>query len=577
MAYSSSRQEDIDLEFWEACRAGDMSTFSRLLQDARVSRPVRGTTPIVAAVQWGQARAYKSLLRDPRISVNDQVTATGGHTLLHWSVMCSNHQALLYLSRVPGVDINSRNTMGESPLMLAIKTKNAVAVEMLLRMDDVNLDQEEEEEKFEDAARKWMDVRSRKDSSFRRDMSRVILVLLEKARERRSQERREREEAERLQRESDRRERLEAARTQRQERLAARERSLRERLDQRRSDHWLFHERQRQRRQEMRDQEDARLEEVVRRFELSNMTEAAVVSLDSSDEEEREFVVVEAAGEAADKFDQITRDLAGEEDKLTKTVIRLTNQDQDTTSGQDQELDDTDEVGQSVNEIHEMVEEKIKSILAMIEKVRVKISEREKCEKPLDSRHAREMELVGREHKRSQVEMYRGFKSDNKEISARHKAELETWSRDASQTCAVFHRQDVEETELQDRHEKTAIALFQGQEEEKREMVERHKKEVDTFLAEDEMMASLRTQSKELHRHLSKLTTKSEVVPCPECPVCYESLQPPAKILQCVSGHLTCLPCASKMERFDCPMCKQDFTGRAIAMEQFLRTLFHAE
>ena len=32
MAYSSSRQEDIDLEFWEACRAGDMSTFSRLLQ-----------------------------------------------------------------------------------------------------------------------------------------------------------------------------------------------------------------------------------------------------------------------------------------------------------------------------------------------------------------------------------------------------------------------------------------------------------------------------------------------------------------------------------------------------------------
>ena len=96
-------------------------------------------------------------------------------------------------------------------------------------------------------------------------------------------------------------------------------------------------------------------------------------------------------------------------------------------------------------------------------------------------------------------------------------------------------------------------------------------------LEEDEMMASLRTQSKELHRHLSKLTTKSEVVPCPECPVCYESLQPPAKILQCVSGHLTCLPCASKMERFDCPMCKQDFTGRAIAMEQFLRTLFHAE
>ena len=571
MAYSTGRQEDIDLEFWEACKAGDMSTFSRLLQDARVSRPVRGTTPIVAAVQFGHERAYKSLLRDPRVSVNDQVTSTGGHTLLHWAVMCGNHQALLFLSKVAGVDINSRNTMGESPLMLAVKTKNAVAVEMLLKMDEVNLDQEEEEETFEDAARKWMNATSRKDSSFRRDMSRVILVLLAKARERRrvgTQEREEREEAERLQRET---ERLEAARVQREERLEARERSLRERLDQRRSDHWMFHQRQRQRRQEIRDQEDARLEEVVRRFELSNITEAAVVSLDSSDEDEREFVVVEAAGEAADKFDQMTRDVV-QEDKLSKTIIRLTNQDKIS-----EELDNTDEVGQSVNEIHEKVEEKIKSILAMIEKVGVKISEREKCEKPFDCRQALELEALGRREKADQVEMYRGFKWDNKEISARHKRELDSWSRDSSQSCAVFHRQDVEERELQEQHEKTAIALFQGQEEERREMVEAHKKEVDTFLAEDEVMKCLRTQSKELHRHLSKLTTKSEVVPCPECPVCYESLQPPAKILQCVSGHLTCLPCASKVERFDCPMCKQDFTGRAIAMEQFLRTLFHAE
>lgn len=571
MAYSTSRQEEIDLEFWEACKAGDMSTFSRLLHDARVSRPVRGTTPIVAAVQFGHERAYKSLLRDPRVNVNDQVTGTGGHTLLHWSVMCGNHQALLFLSKVRGVDINSRNTMGESPLMLAVKTKNAVAVEMLLRMDDVNLDQEEGEETFEDAARKWMEATSRKDSSFRRDMSRVILVLLAKARERRSLERQERQEAERLQRETERRERLEAARVQRQERLEARERSMRERLDQRRSDHWLFHQRQRQRRQERRDQEDARLDEVVRRFELSNISDAAVVSLDSSDEEEREFVVVEAAGEAADKFDQMTRDLA-QEDKLTKTTIRLTNQ--DTTS---EELDNTDEVGQSVNEIHEKVEEKIKSILAMIEKVGVKISEREKCEKPFSSRHALELEVLGRKQKTLQVEMYRGFKADNKEISARHKRELDSWSQDTSQSCSVFHRQDLEETELQEQHEKTAIALFQGQEEERKEMVENHKKEVDTFLAEDEVMKSLRTQNKELHRHLSKLTTKSEVVPCPECPVCYESLQPPAKILQCVSGHLTCLTCASKVEKFDCPVCRQDFTGRAIAMEQFLRTLFHAD
>ena len=554
MAYSTERQEDIDLQFWQACRASDMSTFYRLLQDARVTRPVRGTTPAVAAVQFNNERAFKCLVRDPRVHVNDVVTTSGGHTLLHWAVMCGNHQALLSLSKIRGVDLNVRNTQGESPLMLAIKTKNAVAVELMLRLDGVNIEQGEDEESLEDAARKWMEVTSRKDSNFRRDMSKVMLVLLQKARERRRLE-------------VERQERLEAARRQRE----ARARSMRERLEQRRSDHFLFHQRQRQRRQEVRDQEDARLEEVVRRFELSNISEAAVVSLDSSDDDSGEFVVVEAGGDAADKFKEMTKDVECDE-KLTKTVIRLTSQEKVT-----EDLEDTDEVGRSVNEIFEKVEDKIKSVLEMIEKVNLKISDREKCEKPFDSRHQTEKENLGKTHKKEQVEMYKVFKSENKEISDRHKLELENWDQDGARGCSVFHRQDMEETGLQEQHEKAAIALFQGQDEEMRELVRTHKKEIETFLTEDEEMKLLRTQNKELHRHLSKLTTKCEVVPCPECPVCYESLQPPAKILQCVSGHLTCLQCASKVERFDCPMCKQEFSGRAIAMEQFLRTLFHVE
>ena len=56
-----------------------------------------------------------------RIGVNDTVSTSGGHSLLHWAVMCGNNGAISVLAQVQGVDVNITNIAGETPLMLAVK------------------------------------------------------------------------------------------------------------------------------------------------------------------------------------------------------------------------------------------------------------------------------------------------------------------------------------------------------------------------------------------------------------------------------------------------------------------------
>jgi len=57
----------------------------------------------------------------------------------------------------------------------------------------------------------------------------------------------------------------------------------------------------------------------------------------------------------------------------------------------------------------------------------------------------------------------------------------------------------------------------------------------------------------------------------PECPYCMEELVPPAKILQCLSGHLICETCQAKPAITDCPSCHQQFCGRNRGLETFLQ------
>jgi len=101
------------------------------------------------------------------------------------------------------------------------------------------------------------------------------------------------------------------------------------------------------------------------------------------------------------------------------------------------------------------------------------------------------------------------------------------------------------------------------------------KKSLELPAEEDEVIMKLKIQKKELKKQLSKLTAKPKILPCPECPVCSDSMRPPTRILQCIGGHLVCEKCARQVDRFICPTCDQEFSGRATAMEQFLRTLFN--
>jgi len=60
----------------------------------------------------------------------------------------------------------------------------------------------------------------------------------------------------------------------------------------------------------------------------------------------------------------------------------------------------------------------------------------------------------------------------------------------------------------------------------------------------------------------------------PECPICFEELRPPLRIVQCLRGHKICEPCSKKEAVVSCPTnCKSGFMGRDHGMEAFVKQL----
>ena len=59
-----------------------------------------------------------------------------------------------------------------------------------------------------------------------------------------------------------------------------------------------------------------------------------------------------------------------------------------------------------------------------------------------------------------------------------------------------------------------------------------------------------------------------------ECPVCLEEMKPPARIHQCVDGHLLCGMCRENPAITSCPVCRGNIMGRAVVMEKLARALF---
>ena len=75
-------------------------------------------------------------------------------------------------------------------------------------------------------------------------------------------------------------------------------------------------------------------------------------------------------------------------------------------------------------------------------------------------------------------------------------------------------------------------------------------------------------------------TLKAEIarardpIKIPECPICFEELRPPLRIVQCLKGHKICEPCSEKEEVKGCPDgCRAGLMGRDHGMEAFVRQL----
>merc|ERR1712203_971898 len=114
------------------------------------------------------------------------------------------------------------------------------------------------------------------------------------------------------------------------------------------------------------------------------------------------------------------------------------------------------------------------------------------------------------------------------------------------------------EQALKAENERALALLIQDNEAQEALMVAEHN---------EEERAARRATELEVERNASATSRP----PIPECPVCLEEMTPPTRIFQCRNGHLVCETCKSGLRPCICPRCRQEMTGRATDMEDFLR------
>jgi len=358
-----------------------------------------------------------------------------------------------------------------------------------------------------------------------------------------------------------------------------------------------------------------RIRREIARLELSESIDSVddepVHAVVEVGEEAEEYFVVVAGGEREDRVEEVIQNNS-DEVKVSQTVLEITSKGKTNTgeekcepvstnqkkipltkeeppekveSGKDSETEsdgsDTEELKEAVHSISKTVGDKITEILARIEKRNSKIVEREKSFKSLDEKHDKEKKELKQKHGLEESEHYIAFKGEVKEMTdqlERDLAAIQLLKNKIELNIKLhetLHRIEDEKKNMQKNQETRIIAMVVKHETELEELKKTQKNEILKHLKKDDVLKKLKIQKRELKQHLAKLTAKPEILPCPECPVCFDSMKPPTRILQCVNGHLVCVECARKVERFICPICKQEFSGRATAMEQFLRTLFN--
>ena len=121
------------------------------------------------------------------------------------------------------------------------------------------------------------------------------------------------------------------------------------------------------------------------------------------------------------------------------------------------------------------------------------------------------------------------------------------------------------------------LEILETMEGEKIALVDKHKKKVDDLEKEfKEKMSAMHNRLKKQKEAVEKeIRACSSPMPAPECPICLESLAPPARLYNCPEGHLLCSDCRTKVQI--CHSCRKPLQGRATAMEQYLRAVYGQE
>lgn len=185
-------------------------------------------------------------------------------------------------------------------------------------------------------------------------------------------------------------------------------------------------------------------------------------------------------------------------------------------------------------------------------------------------------DLIKQEKIRRQLTVFAVNDDSNSEQALREKLESTE-----NQLCDLEKRHAIEKMNLEVSCSEAVERLLKENEDKLKKVEERQKTEIEI----------LNKQKETIEQKMSINTSNTDssapayppgqqepynqyLPPCPECPICMENLMPPRRIFQCGNGHLICEICQPKMKEKKCPTCLQVFVGRAIAMEQHLRTLF---
>ena len=144
---------------------------------------------------------------------------------------------------------------------------------------------------------------------------------------------------------------------------------------------------------------------------------------------------------------------------------------------------------------------------------------------------------------------------------------------------ATSQKRPAPTTNSSDNGESAAINKLLDLLDDKKTKMSRKEQQISQLVIEKNQLGDEISQLESILEDLIKKNAKNEEternLPIPECPVCMEQMMPPTRIIQCMSGHLVCQTCESQPTLVNCPTCRQNFTGRAIGMEQFIASLMN--